>query len=178
MQLKLLSSCPGKRFDNEPRLSDDGRGGWQLSQVNTDRWISDYEDYFLVFCFAVLATNANEDDFVEVSKLTASMNGEHIGVDELRWKIPNEMWLVMDGDAIFEWAQAIDLNPKSDGLIKIQLDIKLNSQSDWLTVEGNAFARIRNMGEMPQMNWRWIPGWFYPIVSLIPKRFRRSKTDW
>lgn len=178
MQLKLLSSCPGKRFDNEPRLSVDGRGGWQLSQINTDRWISDYEGYYLTFCFAVLATNADENDFVEKTRLTATINREPIGTSEYQWKIPNEMWLVMDGDAIFEWPQEIDLNPTCDGLITVSIDVKLKSQTDWLRVDGNAYARIRNMGEMPQMNWRWTKTWLYPMIRLIPKRFRRSKTQW
>ena len=178
MQLKLLSSCPGKRFVNEPRLTGDGRGGWQLSQINTDRWISDYEDYYLVFCFAVLVTDAAENDFVERTRISAVSNGELIGTDEYQWATPNEMWLIYEGDAIFEWPQSIDLNPTTDGLITFSIDVKLNSQRDWLTVNGNAYTRIRNMGEMPQMSWRWTKSWFYPIVSMIPKRFRRTKTDW
>ena len=178
MQLKLLSSCPGKRFDNEPRLTADGRGGWQLSQINTDRWISDYEDYYLIFCFAVLASDAKENDFVEKTRLTATVDGMQIGVNEYQWKIPNEMWLIMNGEAIFEWPQLIDLEPTCDGLISISIDVKLHSETDWVNVDGNAYARIRNMGDMPQMAWMWTKPWAYPIIRLIPKRFRRTKTEW
>lgn len=178
MELKLLSSCPGKRFENEPRLTANGRGGWQLSQINTDRWVSGYDGYYLVFCLAVLATNADENDFVEKTRLSAYINDELIGTDEHSWKIPNRMWLVMDGDAIFEWAQPIDLFPKCDGLITILIDVKLNSHKDWIGVNGSAFARIRNMGEMSQDEWRWTKPWLHPLIKLIPKRFRRSKTDW
>jgi hypothetical protein len=178
MELKLLSSCPGKRFENEPRLTADGRGGWQLSQINTDRWVSGYNGYYLVYCLAVLATDASEDDFVERTRLSAFSNGDPVGTDELKWKAPNQMWLMMDGDAIFEWAQAIDLFPTCDGLITISIDVKLHSSTEWVRVNGSAFARIRNVGEMPQDNWRWTNPWLHPIIRLIPKRFRRSKTDW
>ena len=178
MELRLLTSCPGKRFDNEPRLSDDGRGGWQLSQINTDRWISDYEGYYLVFCFAVLATNASEGDFVQKTRVTARMNDEVIGTNVLNWKSPNEMWLVFDNEAIFEWPQGIDLNPSADGLITFSIEAKINSQDEWIAVLGNGYARIRNMGKMPQMNWRWTKSWLYPLIRLVPKRFRRSRTEW
>ena len=178
MQLRLLTACPGKRFDNEPRLSVDGRGGWQLSQINTDRWISDYDGYFLVFCFAVLATDAKEDDFVERTRITARMNGDVIGTDEYEWKSPNDMWLVFDGEAIFEWPQGIDLSPTTDGLITFSIDVKIKSQNDWIAVDGNGFVRIRNMGRMPQMEWRWTKSWLYPLVRLIPERYRRSNTEW
>ncbi|MEM9943797.1 MAG: hypothetical protein AAF939_19705 [Planctomycetota bacterium] len=178
MKLRLLTSCPGKRFDNEPRLCVDGRGGWQLSQINTDRWISDYEGYFLIFCFAVLATNAAEKDFVEKTRVTGRMRNEVIGTSELQWKSPNEMWLVMDGEAIFEWVQKIDLRPTEDGLITFTIDVKLHSQTNWIEVNGYGYTRIKNVGEMPQLEWRWTKSFFYPLVRLIPKRYRRSKTEW
>ena len=55
MNLKLIAWAPGKRFDPERKLCSDGRGGWVFSQVNVDRHITEYEDYWLIFYFGVLS---------------------------------------------------------------------------------------------------------------------------
>jgi len=130
MNLKLIGWAPGKRFDAEPKLCSDGRGGWVFSQVNVDRHITDYEDYWLIFYFGVLVESANEQDFVESTHVTAEMHGQEIGSNELEWKRPNPMWGYADGDAIFEFSQAIMMQPTRDGLITFHLRAKLNSQSD------------------------------------------------
>jgi hypothetical protein len=155
----------------------DGRGGWQLSQINTDRWISDYDDYYLAFCFAVLATDAQADDFVEATRLTASMGDNVIGTSEYVWKHPNAMWQAMDGQAIFEWPQRIDLTPEADGLITIEIEAKIHSQTEWLTVYGSGFARIKKVDCMAQLDWRWAGPLAFSFVRLIPRRFRRSRSE-
>lgn len=110
--------------------------------------------------------------------MTAKMSDDVIGTDESAWKQPNRMWQVIDGEAIFEWVQSIYMNPTRDGLISISLEVKLHTQTEWLPVTGHGYARIRNVGEMPELDWKWIPPRLYPLVRLIPKRFRRSRTEW
>lgn len=149
-----------------------------MSQINTDRWISSYDDYYLVFCLAAMASPAVQEDYVESTRLTAAMHGDVIGMDERMWKRPNAMWQVVEREAIFEWAQAIDLAPTRDGLIRVSIDVKVNSQSDWLPVDGAAYTRICNKGDLPQIDWKWAPAWLYPFVRLVPRRFRRSRTEW
>ena len=115
MDLKLIASAPAKRFDAERKLCSDGRGGWVFSQVNVDRKITDYKDYWLVFYFGVLVESASEDDCVEFTQLTATMDGQEIGSSDLEWKRPNSMWGYDNGDAIFEFSQAIMSNQNRMG---------------------------------------------------------------
>ena len=173
MEMKLIASFPGKRFDNERRLAEDGRGGWILSQVNVDRLINDYEDYYLIFCFAVLVDDALDDDHVQCTRVTAKMGDDVIGVDEYKWRPNNEMWTVINGQAIFEWPQCINMSPVRDGIIELSIEVKLASRSDWTTVSGNGYARIRNYGFSQSMDRRWIKPWRYTILKLMPKWIRR-----
>ena len=84
----------------------------------------------------------------------------------------------MDDEAIFEWAQAIDLYPKNDGLITFSIEAKIHSQDDWLPVNGHAYTRIRDVGRVPALEKKWINSWLYPFLRLIPKRFRRSRSEY
>ena len=147
MNLKLIAWAPGKRFDAERKLCLDGRGGWVFSQVNVDRHITDYENYWLIFYFGVLVESANQDDYVESTRLTATMAGQEIGTDELEWKRPNPMWGYDNGDAIFEFSQPITMQPTQDGLITFKLQVKLHSQLDWLPINGSGYCRIKLVNE-------------------------------
>ncbi len=73
MKLQLIASMPGKSLENKHHFCVDGRGGWTLSQLNVDRCVSDYRDFYLVFCLGVLAPDVREVDFVESSRMTAKM---------------------------------------------------------------------------------------------------------
>ena len=173
MKMKLIASFPGKRFDSERRLSEDGRGGWTLSQINVDRWINDYEDYYLIFCFAVLVDDALDDDHVQCTRVTAKMGDDVIGVDEYKWRPNNKMWTAINGQVIFEWPQCIEMSPAQDGIIQLSIQVKLASCSDWIPVAGNGYARIRNYGFSQSVDRRWIKPWRYTILKLMPKWIRR-----
>jgi len=138
MHLKLIASVPSKRWDHCRDLPAGARGGWVFSQVNVDRVISDCRDYYMLFGLGVLAVDAISNDYIEQTKLTARMDSDVIGTDVLTWKHPNRMWAIHNGDAIFEWAQLIALDPERDGMISVSIDAKIKSQDDWLTVDGNA----------------------------------------
>ena len=168
MNLKLIAWAPGKRFDAERKLCSDGRGGWVFSQVNVDRHITDYEDYWLVFYCGVLVQSANEDDYVESTHLTATLNGQEIGEHELEWKRPNPMWGYANGDAIFEFSQPIMMQPTKDGLITFSLRAKLNSQPDWLPISGNGYCRIKLVDQLEDPD-RWVGATSFSFRSLFSK---------
>ena len=170
MNLKLIAWAPGKRFDAERKLCSDGRGGWVFSQVNVDRHITEYKDYWLIFYFGVLVESANENDYVESTHLTATMDGQEIGTDELEWKRPNSMWGFDNGDAIFEFSQAITMQPTKNGLITFTLRAKLHSQRDWMPIEGNGYCRIRLVDEQTSTD-RWVNSTSFSFRSLFSKRF-------
>lgn len=179
MSLKLLYSVPAKRFEPHQSLCDDGRGGWTFSQVNVDRVVSQLEDYYLLFGFGVLVENALDDDFVTATKLTARMDGEVIGVSELVWESPNRMWGKEGSDAIFEWAQTIEMQPTHEGLITVSIDVNLKCQeAQWLSVEGNAYCRLTlaKSGEIPALEKRLAGRLRFWWQSLFQKAFwPRSK---
>ena len=175
MKMKLIGSFPGKRFDNERRLSEDGRGGWTLSQANVVRWINDYEGYYLMFFFAVLVDEALENDHVQCTRVTARMGDEVIGVDEYNWRTNNKMWCVMDGQAIFEWPQCIEMTPTHNGLIEFSIEAKLASCPEWMPIAGHGYARIRNIGFSQDLDRRWIKPWKFTLIKLMPKWYQRRK---
>ena len=168
MNLKLIAWAPGKRFDAERKLCSDGRGGWVFSQVNVDRHTTDYEDYRLIFYFGVLVESANEDDYVESTRLTATMAGQVIGTDELEWKRPNQMWGYDNGDAIFEFSQPIMMQPEQDGLITFSLQAKLYSQPDWTPIDGNGYCIIKLVDEHADPS-RWVNSTSFSFRSLFSK---------
>ena len=170
MNLKLIAWAPGKRFDADHELCSDGRGGWVFSQVNVDRHIADYDDYWLIFYFGVLVESAYKDDFVESTHLTAEMDGVEIGTNELEWNHPNSMWGYADGDAIFEFSQPIMMQPTTNGMITFKLRAKLNSQPDWLPVQGNGFCRIKLVEQDPRPD-RWVGSTWFSLRSLFSKPF-------
>ena len=170
MNLKLIAWAPGKRFDSERKLCSDGRGGWVFSQVNVDRHISDYEDYWLIFFIGVLVESANENDFVESTRLSATMDGQEIGDNELEWKRPNPMWGYDNGNAIFEFSQPIMMQPKHDGMITFSLRAKLNSQPYWIPVAGNGYCRIKLVSEH-ELPDRWVSPTSFSLRSLLKKSF-------
>ena len=170
MKLKLIAWAPSKRFDPQKKLCDDGRGGWVFSQVNVDRHISDFTDYWLIFYFGVLVENANENDYVEEIHLTATMHGEEIGTNSQPWKQPNPMWGYQNGDAIFEFSQPIMMYPKSDGLISFSMKVKLNSQDDFLPVEGNGYCRIK-LVEEKEIADRWVGSMSFSLRTMFAKPF-------
>ncbi|MEM9351936.1 MAG: hypothetical protein AAGA92_02895 [Planctomycetota bacterium] len=141
-----------------------------FSQVNADRTIADRKDYWLVFYLGVLAEAAVEDDYVESTRLTATMHGETIGTNTLDWKRPNPMWGVQDGNAIFEWSQPIMMQPSVDGMIDCRIEAKLHSQEGWLPVSGSAYCRI-TCRRMPELEERWVSPSHFTLRSLFSKPF-------
>ncbi|EMB15784.1 hypothetical protein [Rhodopirellula europaea] len=176
MHLKLIASVPSKRWDPCRELSADGRGGWVFSQVNVDRLISDYDDYYMLFGLGVLAANAMPNDYVEQTKLIARMGNDVVGTDVLTWKHPNSMWGIHDGDAIFEWAQLIALDPERDGMISVSIDAKIKSQDDWLPVDGNAYCRITRSSEC-KVEARFVPSFWFTIKNTFRKPFWPNGTE-
>jgi len=168
MKMKLIASAPSKRFDAPKQLCTDGRGGWVFSQVNVDRSIADREDYWLVFFLGVLVEDANENDYVESTRITARMNGQTIGTDTLDWKRPNPMWGYLDGNTIFEWSQPIMMQPTDDGMILFSIESKLSSQSDWHSVSGNAYCRIKLTDES-ELEDRWVSSGSFTLKALLRK---------
>lgn len=174
MHGKLIGAFPGKRFDSNPHYSEDGRGGWSLSQMNVDRCIKTYEDYYLIFCLAGLVTSADEKSRVERTRITAFMDGKEVGCSDLNWRPGNDMWMLVDENAIFEWPQVIEMQPKSDGLIEFSVDVKLTTNPEWLRLEGMAYARIKNVGTVPDEDAKFRRPWIYSLLQLLPKRIRRK----
>ncbi len=170
MNLKLIACAPSKRFDSDRKLCSDGRGGWVFSQVNVDRHITEYADYWLIFYCGVLVEAAVENDYVEATCLTAELAGEEIGSNELQWKRPNSMWGYQNGNAIFEFSQPIMMQPTRDGMITFSLRAKLNSQSDWLPVAGNGYCRIK-LVEQDSLPDRWVGSTQFSFRSLFSKPF-------
>lgn len=177
MELQLIASMPGKRFDPCRTICADGRGGWVFSQVNVDRTISIYHEFQLLFCLGVLVKNALECDYVEATRLTARMEDQDIGSDELAWRQPNSMWGYQNGSAIFEWVQSLTMKPEKDGLIAVQIEAKLNSRSDWIPVNGNAFCRIARAGsnERPKLDRRFVSPLAFTLRNLFQKPFWPGK---
>ena len=174
MNGKLIAAFPGKRFDINTHYSDDGRGGWCLAQMNVDRSISTYEDYYLIFCFAALIENADPDTRVENTKVVATMHGKEIGCSEMKWRSGNEMWTVVDGDAIFEWPQCIEMEPESDGLIQFSVHAKLTTLSEPIALDGNGYARIQNVGEALRAKTKFCSSWKYGALQMLPRKLRRK----
>ena len=170
MNLKLIAWAPGKRFDPERKLCSDGRGGWVFSQVNVDRHITDYEDYWLIFYFGVLVKSAIEHDFVESTHVTAKMGGQEIGTNLLDWKRPNPMWGYDHGDAIFEFSQPIMMQPTQDGMITFHLRAKLNSQPDWIPIVGTGYCRIK-LVDPQDLPDRWVNSTSFSFRSFFSKPF-------
>jgi len=170
MQLKLIASVPSKRWDPCDDLCADGRGGWVFSQVNVDRVVSGYRDFYMLFGLGVLAENASPNDFVEQTRLTARMDNDVIGTDVLTWKHPNPMWGFHDGDAIFEWAQSIKMTPTGDGMISVAIDVRINSEDDWMPVDGNAYCRIMKMPGC-KAEARFVPSFWFTIKNAFRKPF-------
>ena len=154
----------------------DGRGGWTLSQLNVDRCIADYSDYYLVFCLGVLVRDANEQDYVESTRLTAAMDELQIGTSLREWKRPNAMWNHVDGMAVFEWAQLIEMQPITDGLIEVTIEAKLNSQPDWLTVDGMAYCRITKVDDSVPLPRLWESSLIFSLREFLPKKWRRRNS--
>ena len=176
MELQLIAALPGKSLENKINMCVDGRGGWTLSQLNVYRYITDYTDYFLVFCIGVLATDATDGDFVESTRLTARIDDELIGTSTREWATPNGMWNCQGSTAVFEWAQDLIMQPTCDGLITVAIDVKLKSQIDWLPVNGNAFCRITKVEpDSKYFNRSWESSWLFSLREMLPPRFRRRR---
>lgn len=125
---------------------------------------------WLVFYFGVLVESANEDDYVEFTQLTATMDGREIGSSDLEWKRPNSMWGYDNGDAIFEFSQAIMMQPKQDALITVKLSAKLHSQPQWKPIAGNGYCKIKLVDEHDLPD-RWVNSTSYSFRSLLSKPF-------
>jgi len=142
--------------------------------MNVDRWVSSYKDYYLIFCLAGLITNADESARVERTRITAIMDGKEVGRSEMDWRPGNDMWTVSGGNAIFEWPQTIEMQPLTDGLIEFSVDVKLTTEPEWLPLEGNAYARIKNVGIVPEQAKKFRKPWIFKLIQLLPQRIRRN----
>jgi len=154
-----------------PKLSHDGRGGWVFSQAAADRYISDYEHYYIVFGLAVLADNAIADDYVESTRLTARMKDRVLGVDEMKWHQPNTMWGFHDGKAIFEWSQRVAPVVTEDGMIECDIDIKFHSQNEYVRVSQPAYCHITRVSDSSSQcgNQRFESSIRFTLSSLFRK---------
>ena len=180
MKMQLIGSYPGKRFDWDARLCNDGRGGWTMSQMNVDRCVelADGGPHYLFFCFAVLAKDADKDDEVAATRLIAVQNDKEIGTSEYEWSPANSMWNMHDGDAIFEWQQDIEMHTDSHGLVELSIHVKLRSSKKWVLVNGNAYTRILDTSLVADKECRHASPQLYGLLRMIPssvrKRFRRK----
>ena len=175
MEMQLIGSFPGKRFDHDARLCNDGRGGWALSQMNVDRSVelSDGGPHYLFFCLAVLAKAADKDDCVAATRLVAVQHGREIGTSEYEWTPNNGMWDVRDGDAIFEWPQDIEMYTSMNGLVEISIHVKLKSSDNWVLVNGNAYTRIKDTSKITDKHRRHASAPLYSFLQMIPPRLRK-----
>lgn len=173
MILKLLYSVPSKRFDPHQSMCVDGRGGWVFSQVNVDRVVSSLEDFDLIYGLGVLIEDAIDDDFVRGTRLTARMDGEIIGTNELEWKVPNPMWHKFEKNSIVEWAQSLNMNLSGEGLVEITLELRFDSYDKWLPVEGHAYCRVTLAipEEIPELDRRFAGRLSFWWRSLFQKPF-------
>lgn len=173
MSLKLLYSVPAKRFEPYQSLCEDGRGGWTFSQVSVDRTVSSLEDFFLIYGLGVLIEDAENEDHVLATRLTARMDNDIVGTNELTWKSPNSMWHKLGQDSIIEWVQSLELNLPQEGLIEISLEVKLHSQDGWQLVDGRAYCRVTlaKPEEIPELDRRFTGRLAFWWRSLFQKQF-------
>lgn len=141
MQITLMAAVPCKRFDFQPRC-EDGRGGWVFSQFGTDRYVADPANYGVKLGLAVFASPAVDGDYIESTELSARMNGQTIGTDLLRWKVPNKGGEKHGDLSIYEWVQDVDAPVERSGLVAISIAVKLKSQAEMLAVDGMAYVHV------------------------------------
>lgn len=177
MEMQLIGSYPGKRFDFDARLCRDGRGGWALSQMNVDRCVDLAEEetgsHCLFFCLAVLVKEANKDQRVAATRMTATQHGKEIGLSEYEWSATNEMWNMHNGDAVFEWPQRLEMETDLYGLVTISIHVKFQSSDHWLLVNGNAYTRILETSLVVDKERRHASRVVYNLLRLIPLSIRR-----
>jgi len=177
MEMQLIGSYPGKRFDWDSRLCLDGRGGWMMSQMNVDRCVDLEEEeagsHYLIFCLAVLVADAKKDDKVAATRMTAMQGGTNVGVSEYEWSATNTMWNMHEGNAAFEWPQSIEIDTDSYGLVTISIHVKLKSSGRWVLVNGNAYTRILETNLIPNKERRHASALLYNLLRFVPLSIRK-----
>jgi hypothetical protein len=141
MKLQLISSMPCKRFDCEA-MCKDGRGGWVFSQASSNRYIDRLDEFSLLLGLNVSATPSLEGDYIEISKLVGKMDEQVVGRSHMELRRPNSGGSFHNGLTIYEWVQGLDLLPPHDGMISVDISLKLHSESDFIAVLGQAYCHI------------------------------------
>ena len=142
MRTVLMAAVPCKRFDYEP-MCKDGRGGWVFSQFGADRYAADPTSFAIKLGLAVFTMPPIQDDeYVEWTELTARMEDEVVGEDQMHWRCPNEAARRHADVSTVEWIQAISCPINRNGLIEVSAAVKLSSQSEAIPVEGAAYVHV------------------------------------
>lgn len=113
-----------------------------FSQFGADRYVADPINHAVKLGLAVFATPAVEGDYIEVTELTARMDGTTIGTDYLEWRLPNSGAVYHGNLNVFEWIQEVHAPITRSGLVEISVVVKLNSQTEKVVVDGKAYIHI------------------------------------
>ncbi len=142
MNFTLLSAIPCSRVDLMPCCKD-GRGGWVYSQCDPCRCCTHLSDPCrLYFALSVFAAPSDSDDRVEFTTLTAKMGTREVGSSTLDWN--HGHWGVhLDDGAIYSWPQNVQINAGTDGLVDVEIKVKLHSQTEAIAVSQFAHCHIR-----------------------------------
>lgn len=162
MNLQLLATMPCKRFASEP-MCKDGRGGGVFSQVGAYRSYASREECALFVGLSVLVDPSEEDDYVQATRLVASMDDTVIGDRTLVWIVPNKDGISCSQVKIYEWLQAIDLSPPGDGLVTVAVSVKLRSQNVFLPVNGHAYCYVSEKDT--NSNQASVPRYFFKTLT-------------
>ena len=141
MKLQLLAAVPHQRRDwTTPCV--DGRGGLTLSQVDMDRCVARRHDAGLLLWLSMLVEPSDAEDYVQATRLVASMDGSFVGNSEQVWILPNRAGVFRKDAGIYSWTQSLPLDLADDGLVEIAVSAKLRSQSAFLSVEGVGYCHL------------------------------------
>jgi hypothetical protein len=91
---------------------------------------------------AVWVTPSVTDDYIEYTKLTATLDDRVIGSETLDWRRPNDGGVHHECGSVFEWIQDIAAPIERDGLVSIGVAVKLHSQPDPLDVDGRVLFHV------------------------------------
>ena len=187
MNLQLLSSILCKTFHSGP-MCEDGRGGGVFSQVSAHRSYASFKNCGFNFGLSVLVDQSPRDDYVEATRLVATTGDTIIGDHTLLWIVPNRDGTFHEGAMIYEWLQHVPLRPVRDGLVTVEIRVKLRSQADFLPVDGNGFGHIvekdTNDEQLSRMSYglKRLRGKAVNVASRLraklPRQRRKSRLPW
>ena len=141
MKLTLMAAVPCKRFDFAP-LCEDGRGGWTFSQFGADRYVASPSKHGIKLGLAIWVTPPIASDYIEYTTLTATHEGRVIETETLDWRRPNKGGAHHDSGSVYEWIQDVDAPIDRDGLVSVDVTVKLHSQPAACDVDGQALVHV------------------------------------